>query len=782
MGNKIYNSKKDENSDDTKHKKKHKNKAKQFIGGTFLFITFAILLFIISAGITTMAIAYSWVNSAEPLDVDALFEQNQTTYIVDKDNKVIDKLHANENRSYVTLDKIPANLQNAFIAIEDKRFYEHSGFDIRRIFGALKEDILTQSKAQGASTITQQLVKNVYLTRDKAIKRKVIEIYYSVQLERQFTKEKILEAYLNTIGLGHNNNGVQTASLYYFGKDVDKLNLSESALLAGITKNPTVYSPYLNLAKSNERKELILAQMKEQGKIDSTQYDKAIAYKIKLSKVKKEIQTTYFSDMVISDVLATLQNDLGMSEAEAKLKLYNGGLKIVSTIDLDLQQRTEKIYNNKNNFPSGKKDKNGVTQPQSAFVIIENGTGHIKAIMGGRSTKTLRGLNRATQSLRQPGSAIKPLSVYAPAIDSGYSPASVFDDAPESFGSFSPKNYNGRFSGLMTIRDALRNSVNMVAVKIVNEMGVTKSAQYLKKFNITTMILEKKKYNDLNLSAMALGGVTVGVKPLEMAAAYSAFPNKGVYVKPVSFTKILDKNGNVMYETKPKASRVISEKAAFIMVDMMKGVVRNGTGTLAALSNMPAAGKTGTTSSSYDIWFVGYTPYYTASVWIGYDENKDTQLTGGTYPAKIWKLIMTEAHKGLKRKEFFRTSVPSASICKDSGLSPGPYCAKDSRGSRVITDFFMPGTIPNTVCDVHVEAQICTVSKKLATEFCPEEYLATKVFLKARENKRVGDSKYTVPKDFCNIHTSVFIPTPVPIIVPTSTPTPTPTPTPTVAP
>ena len=253
MGNKIYDSKKDEISDDSKHKKKHKNKAKQFIGGTFLFITFAILLFIISAGITTMAIAYSWIKNAEPLDMNALFEQNQTTYIVDKDDKVIDKLHANENRSYVTLDKIPTDLQNAFIAIEDKRFYEHSGFDIRRIFGALKEDILTKSKAQGASTITQQLVKNVYLTRDKAIKRKVIEIYYSIQLERQFTKQKILEAYLNTIGLGHNNNGVQTASLYYFGKDVDKLNLAESALLAGITKNPTVYSPYLNLPKANER-------------------------------------------------------------------------------------------------------------------------------------------------------------------------------------------------------------------------------------------------------------------------------------------------------------------------------------------------------------------------------------------------------------------------------------------------------------------------------------------------------------------------------------------------
>lgn len=776
MGNKRYNSETDGNSGGVSRKKKRGKKTKNFLGGTFLFITFAILLFILVAGITTMAIVYSWVKSAEPLDVEALFDQNQTTYIVDEKDKVIDTLHANENRSYVALEKIPLNLQNAFIAIEDKRFYEHSGFDLRRMFGALKEDVLSKSTAQGASTITQQLVKNVYLTRDKVFKRKVVEIYYSVQLERQFTKEKILEAYLNTIGLGHNNNGVQTASLYYFGKDVNELNLAECALMAGITKNPTVYSPYLNFENANGRKELILSQMKEQGLIDNAKYTEAMAYKIKLAKVKKEIQTTYFSDMVISDVLDTLQNKLGMTQEEAKMKLYNGGLKIVSTIDLALQLRTEKIYNNKNNFPPSKNDKNGILQPQSAFVIIENGTGHVKALMGGRSTKTIRGLNRATQSLRQPGSAIKPLSVYAPAIDSGYSPATVFDDAPTSFGSFSPKNYDGRFKGLVTIRDAIKYSINIVACKIVNELGIDKSASYIKKFHITTLVLEKKKYSDLNLSALALGGVTNGVKPIEMAAAYSAFPNKGVYVKPVSFTKILDKNGNVIYQTKPVSERVISDKAAFIMVDMMKGVVQSGTGMNAALANMPCAGKTGTTSSSYDIWFVGYTPYYTASVWIGYDENKDTHLTGGTYPAKIWKLLMTEAHKGLPRKEFFQVDMQRFSICRDSGMIPGPLCDKDPRGSRIISDYYMPGSAPSGVCDVHVEAQVCKLSGKLATEFCPEEFVTTGVYLKPRSDTTKGtsaDSKYLVPTAFCDIHTTAIPVVPTGVL-PIETPTPTP--------
>ena len=527
MSNRRYNSDSSDSSGNVSKGKKRRKKTKSFLGGTFLLITFAILLFILTAGITTMAIVFSWIKSAEPLDVDALFEQNQTTYIVDENDKVIDKLHANENRSYVTIDKIPDNLKNAFIAIEDKRFYEHSGFDMRRMFGALKEDLRSGSTAQGASTITQQLVKNVYLTRDKVLKRKVVEIYYSIQLERQFTKEKILEAYLNTIGLGHNNNGVQTASLYYFGKDVNELNLAECAMMAGITKNPTAYSPYLNFDNANTRKELILSQMKEQGLITPSAYDEAMAYKIKLSKVKREVQTTYFSDMVISDVLDTMEGKLGMSPEEAKLKLYNGGLKIVSTIDLDLQQRTEKIYNTKKYFPPGKNDKYGIMQPQSAFVIIENGTGHIKAIMGGRSTKTLRGLNRATQSLRQPGSSIKPLSVYAPAIDNGYSPGTVFDDAPTSFGSFSPRNYDGRFRGKITIREALKNSINIVACKIVNELGIDKSASYIKKFHISTLILEKKKYSDLNLSALALGGVTNGGKTFGNGCCLQCVPEQG---------------------------------------------------------------------------------------------------------------------------------------------------------------------------------------------------------------------------------------------------------------
>ncbi len=765
-------------------RRRKKKKAGSFVSSSLLFIVFALLLFVISVGVIGLAIVYSWVSSAAPLDYNAIFDQNQTTYIVDKDNKVIDELHSNENRSYVNIDKVPLNLQKAIVAIEDKRFYEHGGFDLRRMFGALFNDIKTMSKKEGASTITQQLIKNVYLSPDKAWKRKIVEIYYAIQLERRYTKPKILEAYMNTLALGHNNNGVQAASLYYFGKNVWSLNLAESAMLAGITRNPSFYSPIKYFDHAKSRQELVLKEMFNQGEIIKEEYDTAVAFKIKLLRVsKQQVKTSYFSDMVISDVLDAFVTKLGMTSEEAKSKLYNGGLRIVSTIDPKMQTAVEKVFENKANFPSSMTDKNGVIQPQSAFVLIENGTGNVKAIMGGRSTNTIRGLNRATQSKRQPGSSIKPLSVYAPAIESGYSPASIILDAPTSFGSFKPSNVDGKFRGYMTIRSAITQSVNIIAIKLVNMMGVEKSAEYLRKFHINSLILDNSvQPNDMNLSSMALGGVSVGVKPIEMAAAYSAFPNQGIYVKPISFTKILDKSGNLLFENNPESDRVLDEKAAFIMVSMMQDVVKYGTATNAKLYGIPAAGKTGTTTNNNDIWFIGYTPYFTGAVWMGYDEPRSTGSYGGVYPAKIWKLVMTEIHKGLPKKSFPTVDVQRVTVCKDSGLLPGPYCASDTRGSRLITDYFMPGTIPNTTCDVHVEAQICTVSGRLATEFCPQDSIISKVFIQRKETLQKGsrllDDLYVLPTKFCNIHTSAPIVEPSPSIQPTITPTVTPTVTP----
>ncbi|HPA54651.1 MAG TPA: PBP1A family penicillin-binding protein, partial [Bacillota bacterium] len=640
---------------ETNSPKKKKKKKRTFSVGRFLrFIILLLLFIILVSGSIALGTAYSWVKAARPLNVDELFDLNQTTYIVDKNDKLIDKLHANENRTIATLDQIPEYLQNAFIAIEDKRFREHRGIDLYRIFGALKADLASGEFSQGASTITQQLIKNVYLTPDKKWKRKVVEMYYALQLERRFLKDQILEAYLNTIALGHNVAGVKEAALYYFGKELDQLTLAECATIAGITQYPSLYSPYLNFEKSMGKKEIVLEEMLVQGLISQEEYDEAMKQEIKLSKVEKEVETTYFADMIISDVTETLQKELGLSKEEAQIKLFNGGLKIIATIDTEIQNIVEETFKNTKLFPESEEDANGILQPEAAVIIIENGTGEIKAVMGGRSEKVRRGLNRATQSLRQPGSTIKPLAVYTPALDNGYTAGTVIDDAPVIFGNFKPRNYSNNFKGLVTAREALQNSTNVVAVKILQDVGIQRSIEYLKKFGITTIVTREDNgvTNDESLSPLALGGVTNGVKPIEMAAAFSVFPNKGIYIKPISFTKILDKNGNVIYENKPYKDKVISEQVAYLMVDLMRGVVRGGTGGNAALSKMPVAGKTGTTTKNVDAWFTGYSPYYTASVWIGHDEPKPMNFTGGSYPAKLWKAVMEEIHKNLEVKNF----------------------------------------------------------------------------------------------------------------------------------
>ncbi|KUO74433.1 MAG: hypothetical protein APF77_15175 [Clostridia bacterium BRH_c25] len=756
---------------ETKTPKKTKKKKRTFSLYRFLrFVLLSLLLIILVSGSVALGTAYAWVKSARPLNVDELFDLNQTTYIVDKNDKLIDKLHANENRTMVTISQVPENLQNAFIAIEDKRFEKHNGIDPYRIMGAIKADLKSGELSQGASTITQQLIKNIYLTPEKDWKRKVVEMYYALQLERRFTKDQILEAYLNTAGLGHNVSGVKAAALYYFGKELDQLTLAECATIAGITQYPSAYSPYLNFDKSMRKKELVLREMLAQGYITQEEHDEAVEQKIELAKVQREVETTYFADMIISDVIDTLQKKLGLSKEEAQIKLFNGGLTIVATIDTEMQGIVEEIFKDTKLFPESKEDANGILQPEAAVIIIENGTGEIKAVMGGRSEKVRRGLNRATQSLRQPGSTIKPLAVYAPALDNGYTVGTVIDDAPVTFGKFSPRNYSNNFKGLITVREALQHSINVVAVKTVQDVGVQRSMEYLKKFGITTMVTreDNSSTNDESLSPLALGGVTNGVKPIEMAAAYSVFPNKGIYVKPISFTKILDKDGNVIFENKPEKEKVISEQVSYLMVDIMKGVIRGGTGGNAALSKMPVAGKTGTTTKNVDAWFTGYSPYYTASVWIGHDEPKAMSFTGGSYPAKLWKAIMEEVHKDLKVTDFERPGgLVSVDICTVSGKRPSELCALDPRGSTVKSELFIKGTEPaaDSICDVHVIKDIDIETGKLATPYCPSPLVQSKVFIQrtepfipAPDQKQVpADLIYEAPTEFCDIHTEPVI-------------------------
>ena len=756
---------------ETNSPKKKKKKKRTFSVGRFLrFIILLLLMIILVSGSIALGTAYSWVKAARPLNVDELFDLNQTTYIVDKNDKVIDTLHADENRTMVTIDEIPLNLRNAFIAIEDKRFMEHKGIDLYRIFGAIKADLESGDLSQGASTITQQLIKNVYLNPEKKWKRKVVEMYYALQLERRFTKDQILEAYLNTAPLGHNVSGVKAASLFYFGKEPDQLTLAECATIAGITQYPSLYSPYLNYEKSMGKKEIVLKEMLAQGLITQEEYDEAMNQEIKLAKIQKEVETTYFADMIISDVTETLQKELGLSKEEAEIKLFNGGLKIIATIDTDIQGIVEETFKNTKLFPESEEDANGILQPEAAVIVIENGTGEIKAVMGGRSEKVRRGLNRATQSLRQPGSTIKPLAVYAPALDNGYTAGTVIDDAPVIFGNFKPRNYSNNFKGLITAREALQHSINVVAVKVLQDVGIQRSMEYLEKFGITTLVTREDNgvTNDESLAPLALGGVTNGVKPIEMAAAFSVFPNKGIYIKPISFTKILDKDGNVIFENKPLKEKVISEQVSYLMVDLLRGVVRGGTGGNAALSKMPVAGKTGTTTKNVDAWFTGFSPYYTASVWIGHDEPKPMNFTGGSYPAKLWKAVMEEIHKNLEVKNFEQPGgFVSVNICTVSGKRPSELCALDPRGTRVRSELFIKGTEPDaeSICDVHVIRDVCADSKKLATEFCPAPSVQSQVFIQRIEpfipepdqKQLPADLIYEAPTEPCDIHTEPVI-------------------------
>ncbi len=742
-------------------KNENKKKPKKNTVTKVLKITLIALLFIIIiASSVVLGTVYSWVKGAEPLDYDEIFDLNQTTYIVDKNDRVIDKLHANENRTMVTLSEIPNNLQNAFIAIEDRRFYTHKGIDIQRIIGSAIEDFKLGKLAHGGSTITQQLIKNIYLTPEKKFKRKIIEAYYAMQLERKFTKEQILEAYLNTIGLGGNNvAGVKEAALYYFAKDVSDLSLAESAVIAGITKYPSTYSPYLNYDNSIKRKNLIVSEMLAQNMINQEEYEEAVVEEIKLAKVEKEVDTTYFADMVIKDVLQAFQEKLGYTKEEANRKVYNGGLKIVSTIDTDIQNLVEANFENEKLFPPSVEDENGTLQPEAAVVIIDNDTGEIKAVMGGRSNKVRRGLNRATQSLRQPGSSIKPLSVYAPAIDNGYTAGTVVDDSPVTFGSYSPRNYDRTFRGLVTVREAIQQSLNIVAVKTVQDIGVERSIEYLQNFGLSTVEVKDPKRNDRNLPALALGGMTKGVKPIEMVAAYNVFPNKGVYIAPTSFSHVYDRHGNVLIENTPEKRRVFSEQVAYIMVNLMRGVVQGGTGVNAAIPNVPVAGKTGTTTEYKDAWFIGYSTYYTAAVWMGHDEPKAMSFTGGSYPAKLWKSIMQEIHKDLPFKDFLRPNgLVSVDICTESGKRPTELCKQDPRGATIRSELFIKGTEPGleSVCEVHVLKDICTESNLLASPNCPPHLIESKVFIERPEpldktKALPADSQYDAPEEICEL-------------------------------
>lgn len=571
-----------------------------------------------------------------------------SSQIYDVHGNLITTVHSTENRLPVPINEVPKELQDAFVATEDSRFYSHHGIDPIGILRAIWVNVVHSGVAEGGSTITQQLARNAFLSQDRTLKRKISEALLALKIEQHYTKQEILEMYMNQIYFGQGAYGVQSAAHVYFGKDVRDLTLAQCAMLAGLPQSPNYYSPFNNLEAGKKRQAVVLGQMVKYGYLSQDKAD--AAREADLGLVAKQEQThennnaSYFINYVIAQI----------SEKYGDDAIYKDGLKIYTTLDMDAQNAAVAAMQN---LPTMYTDQNGLHQPQGAIVAMNPHNGYIVAMVGGRGDDAF---NRASQAERQPGSAMKPF-VYLAAIQSGKTPGSIVDDSPVDFNGWRPQNYERNFEGNITYRYALQHSRNVPAVKIADEVGMSKIIDLAKKMGITTLTDE-----DNNLST-ALGGLTHGVSPLEMAEAYGVLANGGVKVQPTAIIKIVDRNGQVVEENSIQEKRVVEEKDAAIITDMLESVINGGTGGNAAIGR-PAAGKTGTTDDEKDAWFVGYTPDLVAAVWIGDDYGSETLgITGGSTPAVMWRQFMSAALANTPASDF---SVPASA---QSAVSEGYY-------------------------------------------------------------------------------------------------------------
>ncbi len=726
-------------------------------------------------------------NAPDVNDID-ISPLGYATFLYDGDGNQLRKLTApSSNRLPVSIDQIPVDLQHAVVAIEDERFYEHNGIDVRGILRAFVKNLSSGNLSEGASTITQQLLKNNVFTNWtqestwlERFTRKIQEQYLAVEIEKKINnKNVILENYLNTINLGAGTYGVQAAARKYFNKDVWNLNLSECTTLAGITQNPTQYNPIEHPEANAKRRKEVLDHMIDQGYITQEQYDQVINddiySEIQAAQVlNEETDNTvysYFEDELIDQVINDLMNIKGYTRTQAQNLVYSGGLSIYTTQDASIQKILDEEYADPSNYPdyvqyaldyaltvqnpdgeevnyskemlrlyfqnedpefdllfdSQEEGQSYVDrykehvladgstvvaervsfapQPQSSMSIIDQHTGYVKAIIGGRGEKTASlTLNRATDTTRQPGSTFKILSTYAPALnEKGMTLATTFEDEPYNYPDGSPVNNASKsYGGTTTIRRAIQNSINVVAVKCLEEVTPELGLQYLDNFGFTTLAhgTEADKdadgtiWTDANLP-MALGGLTHGVTNIELCAAYAAIANNGNYIEPIYYTKILDHNGNVLIEKNSAGRSVIKESTAWLLTSAMEDVVNQGTGTACQLDDMTVAGKTGTTDAYNDLWFVGYTPYYTCAVWSGFDNNEKLPEDARDFHKNLWKKVMTRIHEGLPDKDFdMPASVEKISICEETGLLPRAGCP-------VITEYFDIGDVPTDYCDQH---------------------------------------------------------------------------------
>ena len=744
----------------------------------------AVCVMVVCLGIGSFRGVIAGAPHVNDVDISPL---GYATFLYDDQGTQMRQLSApTSNRLPVSLEQIPVNLQHAVVAIEDERFYEHNGIDVRGIARAAVKAITTGNFSEGASTITQQLLKNNVFTdwtnestQLERFTRKFQEQYLAVEIEKKYNKDVILENYLNTINLGAGSYGVQAASKKYFNKDVWDLNLSECATLAGITQNPTKFNPITNPKSNSKRRKEVLDHMLDQKYISQDEYNEALNDDVytriqtaQLENPEEESTVyTYFEDEVTNQVINDLMNIKGYSKTQATNLLYSGGLKIMTTLDSNIQQILDEEYADPDNYPadtqyeldyaltvqtpSGEqvnyskemlqlyfRDQdpefdllfsspeegqqyvdqykaniladgstvvservNFAPQPQSSMTVIDQHTGYVKALIGGRGEKTASlTLNRATDTTRQPGSTFKIVSTYAPALnEKGDTLATTFMDEPYEYPDGSPVNNASRtYGGETTIRKAIQNSINVVAVKCLEQVTPSLGLKYLDDFGFTTLAhgTEADKdangniWSDANL-ATALGGITNGVKNIELCAAYAAIANNGNYIKPIYYTQILDHDGNVLIENSSVSRSVIKDSTAYLLTSAMEDVVNKGTGTACQLDNMTVAGKTGTTEDYNDLWFVGYTPYYTCAVWSGYDNNEKIPEDARNFHKNLWRKVMNRIHEGLDDKDFdMPASVEKASVCEETGLLPRSGCP-------TITEYFDISSLPTEYCDQH---------------------------------------------------------------------------------
>ena len=757
------------------------------------------------------------IASTPRIEITAIVPTGQASIVYDNAGNEIDRfVGSNANRTIVTMEQVPEHLGQAFVAIEDERFYEHNGIDIKGLFRAGYQFIKTGfEETQGASTITQQLLKNAIFTDwtsegdnfIKKIKRKLQEQYLAIEVTKNTDKDHVLLAYMNTINCGQNTLGVEAASQRYFGKSCSELTLSECAVIASITQNPSGYNPIRFPENNAKRRERCLNKMLELSFITQAEYDEAmddtasVYERIQLANEAYQDSTsytgTYFTDALQKQVQEDLVEKLGYSESVASNLILSGGLKVYSTQDSTIQAIVDEEFANPDNFPENtvwqleyamtataadgtrtnyskenllnwfKKNVDStftllftsqeegdaaiakfeaavaggipeddilrsvtyVAQPQASITIIDQDTGYVVAMMGGRGAKEGRlTLNRATSTVRQPGSTFKIVSTYAPALDSaGMTLATVYNDTPFNYSTGEPiTNYDNKYAySTVSIREAIMRSKNIIAVKTLTEITPQLGFDYLLNFGFTTIVEGKWEggqwFTDIN-QPTALGGITDGVTNLELCSAYASIANEGAYIEPKLYTKVLDSNGNVLLDnTSPNSRQVIKPTTAYLLTDAMVDVVTGaeGTGTSVNFGDMAIAGKTGTTSQNRDVWFAGFTPYYTCATWVGYDNNQILNVYNKKETAlarKLWRAVMSRIHEDLPNEPFTKPEgIVTATVCSESGKLPIPGLCD----AYLKEEIFADGTVPTENCDMHYSGIICAYDGLPATSECP---------------------------------------------------------------